>query len=68
MDFIKMTAAERQEHYESEFGKKNEPLRHFELPAQDSEHPQIVAEVNAAYLRHTIFTVEVWSVTLRGAR
>lgn len=55
-----MTSDERDQHYKTLFSKHNKPLHKLEFPSQAAEYPHLAHEINAAYLRHTIFTVEVW--------
>lgn len=60
MDLNTMTSAEREAYYENIFGKQVERLRTLEFPSLSTEYPNLAAEINAAYLRHTKFSVKVW--------
>lgn len=60
MDLSTMTSEERERYYQGEFSKVIEPLYLLDFPRESADHPLLAAEINAAYLRLTIFTIEVW--------
>lgn len=59
MDLSTMTADEREKHYESKLRTKVEPLHRLDFASEILEYPALAAEIKSAYLRHTIFSVEV---------
>lgn len=61
LDLKLMDSAARQACYEDIFANKTERLHTLAFPSElTDEHPHLTEEINAAYLRHTIFNVEVW--------
>lgn len=60
-DLNSMNPAEREVHYERRFGNKTERSHTLCFPTDlTDEYPDLADKINAAYLRYTIFTVEVW--------
>lgn len=60
-DLNLMNAAERQAYYGDMFANKKERLHTLAFPSELTDnYPHLTDEINAAYLRHTIFNVEVW--------
>ena len=55
-----MSPTEREAFYKQHFGNKVEPLKCLQSPELVHEFPKFGAEIIAAYLQHTIFTVKVW--------